>query len=152
MLESFLLLNPAATGPQFFHDPVGERVSDSFVSLTRSGTSTPDAEFLLSGCGEDESTFHVSIPYNEWTPSLQSEFVRLAKLSALQKISPAQAKRLEELHSARRFLLNPRTPEEIAWEHKKRMATKALMLALKQYATLHDPANSPWASAKENIH
>ena len=152
MLEAFILSNPAATGALFARDAVRERATESNIEFAHEDAGTSVSEFVLNACGEDEGSFKVSIPYTEWTPRLEGEFVRLVKLSALQRISPQQALRLEDLRASRRILKNRRNPDEIAWEHQKRKATKELLTALQKYAKFHDPANSPWASAKENLH
>lgn len=152
MLEAFILSNPAATGALVLRDLFRERVGETNVEFTHEDTGTSASEFILNGCGEDDVSFNIPIPYTEWTPRLEREFVSLVKNSALQRITPDQAFRLEELRTSRRKLKNRRSPEEIAWEHQKRKATKELLNALQKYAKFHDPSNSPWASAKENLH
>lgn len=152
MIEVFIMLNPVATGAINIVDLVRERTADTTIQFANEDTGTSASELILNSCGDDEGCFHVQIPYTEWTKPLENEFVRLAKQAALLRITNDQASRLEELRSSRRRLKNRRTPDEIAWEHKQRKATRELLLALKQYAQLHDPTNSPWARAKENIH
>jgi hypothetical protein len=152
MLEAFILSNPAATEALLIRDGVRERAADMRVEVSGGGAGTSLAEFVFKVCEDDELALKVPIPCADWTRTLEKEFVSLAKDAALQRITPDKATRLKQLRNWRRVLTNKRTPVEIAWEHKKRRATKNLLTALQQYAKLHDPANSPWALAKENLH
>jgi hypothetical protein len=73
----------------------------------------------------------------EWTPSSEAKFRRLAEAKALNKLNLDGKVQFEKLMAIRRQFKNPRTGEEVLVEYQQRMLTRKLVTVLAEYVNFH---------------
>ena len=122
--------------------PTVDRVGEASFAFTEEVASTDVNQVLATS----QVVRVWSTIDEEWTNKQESEFIRLAKLEALDTIDESQRIRLEELGERRSRLKHRRSLDDLIFYAKQEQARAELIEAMGRFLSVH---NQPrWKGSK----
>jgi hypothetical protein len=97
----------------------------------------PDAENIAASIFSHVRT----IASDEWTPRMESRFLKLAEKEAIGALKSLEGPELDRLSSSRVIAKVPRSGEEVLREYEQRKLTHELVTALQRYVQFYKPAH-----------